>query len=616
MIDHTPCTVPVTPEHKLSSTRFLATFVLSFILSSSCISLIDLLKAAFSSHPLGSFLTGLHFTGLVLGISAVTGAVMGLLIFPIATLVLSKKTGLKVKIKIFQERSWLPDLLILVAFIVLFIASFPARVEWNREHPLYLWTNRLSFVPLAILIYRRGLYGLPKIILVVLWMIFLLVISVPFIPAKNNYHARFILWEHSERTRVLAFDAQTLVGGFLALNEPDLIQTGKTLRKKGIRSVPQLYQRTGRGRGPGPDRPNIIFITVDALRPDALGSYGAPGNPTPNLDRLIRKGTRFECARSVSGITILSLRALIRGRYLGNQKKITEDSETLLISLKRRGWTKFVQQYSTEWSPQLFPPVEWLTPIEADWRDSPQIVSEGLKILKDHRGKEGLFLWIHLLDPHYPLVQHKEIDLWDTSIKIRYEHNVRYVDYVLEPFITELEQGGFLENSLIILTSDHGGLLGEHGGWFHGNALYEEVIRVPLVIWTPDQTKNDRNFDRVISQPVALIDVAPTLADWTGAELKGPVVGRSLRPLLEERSLPERPYLFFTAGISTQYGVLAQERYKLIYEREFGTYQLYDLATDPEETQNLIDTMPELRERLKEELALWITDERWKMQFD
>jgi arylsulfatase A-like enzyme len=169
-----------------------------------------------------------------------------------------------------------------------------------------------------------------------------------------------------------------------------------------------------------------------------------------------------------------------------------------------------------------------------------------------------------------------------------YDGEIRYVDHNLDRLLSELESKGVREDTAVVVTADHGEAFGEHGRYGHHPYSYDELVHVPLVFDVPGRD------GRKIDQQVELIDVPPTLYDLCGVETPESVQGRSLVPLMDGRKRDE------SVAICTSRGgdMLATRtpEWKLFWDRQNDTVELYDLATDPRETEDMSDDHPKVVE--------------------
>jgi len=167
-------------------------------------------------------------------------------------------------------------------------------------------------------------------------------------------------------------------------------------------------------------------------------------------------------------------------------------------------------------------------------------------------------------------------------IEAAYDEEVRFVDAEIERFVNALKERGIWEDSLVIFTGDHGEEFFEHGGFEHGHTMYNEVIRVPLVVWGPGIVAG-RN-----PSPVSIADIAPTILDALGLEVFEGTMGKSLWPLLTRgEELSGRLLVAEGAlwGPDTRAGIAWP--HKVILDLESGQARLFDLISDPGEQQDL-----------------------------
>jgi arylsulfatase A-like enzyme len=174
---------------------------------------------------------------------------------------------------------------------------------------------------------------------------------------------------------------------------------------------------------------------------------------------------------------------------------------------------------------------------------------------------------------------------------------VRAFDREIGAFLEDLRASGVLDDTLVILTSDHGEELLEHGDWDHGYALYDEQMRVPLLVRWPD----GRGAGRRVDQLVSLVDLMPTLAGIARVSLPKGLAGHDLGALFSGRAVAGRE-MVFAEGVKWQPGVRAvrtRER-KLMIDERSGAVRLYDVKSDPEERTNLAERESEQRRRLEQ----------------
>jgi arylsulfatase A-like enzyme len=181
----------------------------------------------------------------------------------------------------------------------------------------------------------------------------------------------------------------------------------------------------------------------------------------------------------------------------------------------------------------------------------------------------------------------------------RYRLEVEYVDRELGRLIDHMEELGILDDTLIVLTSDHGEGLGDHGLLGHINQLYDSLLRVPLIMHFPGRLP----AGVVVDEAVSLIDLYPTLVDMMGLRNVSGLRGRSLLPLIHGGTLPPRPILAETyrpeAPLDLK-AIVAEAHKYIATLGEAPAEELYDLAVDPSELDNLVEQQPQLTSRLRE----------------
>lgn len=398
---------------------------------------------------------------------------------------------------------------------------------------------------------------------------------------------------------------------------------------------------------PTPDR--VVLITIDTLRADHVGTYGYPRDTSPFLDSLGERGVVFERAYASTSHTAPSHASLFTAlelpqhRLLQNGESLHEDLVTLAelyrdagyqtAGFSTAGFTKGLSAgFDTFEAKGRYHPAETILGLARDW-------------LATRDATDKLFLWIHLFDVHE---WHREDRLHDSGLRWleeqalrgdalaeyhathhgtrfgrlgrdevlgaidRYDGQLWATDRALESFYADV-QGRFPAGHTVwVVTSDHGEGLGGHDFLGHGRFLYEEQLRVPLIVhWAgtaEDGAQGKVPEPRRVPQSVGLVDLGATLASWAGADFSAqplPVVGRSLDPLFrgdawETRPLyaQRRPIDDFRRQQSWEEGEVFSTldgRYKLIAQTS-GAHEFYDLAVDPFEATNLFDDPnPELQ---------------------
>jgi arylsulfatase A-like enzyme len=365
-----------------------------------------------------------------------------------------------------------------------------------------------------------------------------------------------------------------------------------------------------------PKRPNVVLITIDATRAE-LGFLGYHAHPvSPHLDELAKKSTVFENPYSLASYTSKSLAPMLIGRY-GSEthrgwlhfNRFTRDDVFVSERLQRAGihtvsvqghWY-FFKNYGMERGfdvidTQATPADQ---PIEGDRTSNGDALSDRLiaELSRPELETQQFFLWSHYIDPHAEYVPHKEFDFGHHGREL-YDGELAFVDHHFGRVLDALAKRSFAERTVIIITSDHGEAFGEHGLYRHGFELWEELVRVPLLIYVPGVTP------RRVAVRRSAIDIVPTILDIFGVpspapEQKGALHGVSLLPdVLAPPGYVPAPrvvYIDMPAGpYNDSREAYIEDDLKLITSgnRALG---LFDLSRDPGEKRDLLDDTSKAR---------------------
>ncbi len=364
--------------------------------------------------------------------------------------------------------------------------------------------------------------------------------------------------------------------------------------------------------------PPVILISVDTLRADHLSCYGYRGRPTSNIDALAEGGTLFSGVSSPVPLTLPSHVSLLTSTYPfshgveDNGQQLGPQAETLAAALSAHGYhtAAFVGSFILDRrfglnkgfdfydSPFDLHQHEAMDP--SDIKRLGEEVEHAAEQWLEKNSRKPFFLFLHLYDLHTP---YNLPAAAQTRFKgSGYQAELAYVDDVLGRFWAFLRQQGIWDKSLVILTSDHGEGLGDHGESNHGYFVYQSTLWVPLLMHWPAMTTP---FGRCVEDPVSLLDVAPTILQFLGEPRPSRFQGRSLLSLLKSKpsGATEDVYSESLYG-HNHFGVSALRslrvgRYKYI---EAPNPEFYDLIQDPAEMHNLFSHQKSLaltyRERL------------------
>jgi arylsulfatase A-like enzyme/Tfp pilus assembly protein PilF len=354
-------------------------------------------------------------------------------------------------------------------------------------------------------------------------------------------------------------------------------------------------------------RPNIILVTLDTARADRIGCYGASQVQTPTLDLLARDGLVFEHAIAQVPLTWPSHAVILTGLYPfqnGVQdftgQPLDSSIRSIAQALQQQGYatgavvSSFVLDrswglargfdfYDDAFSPEAF--------LKRDLglvdRRAEESVSHALGWLKK-TSRRPFFLWLHLYDPHSPYAPPEPYRTQYQSHP--YDGEIAYADHELGRLVAWLQRRRLYDRSLIVFVSDHGESLGDHGEKEHGFFVYNSTVQVPVIVKPP--VGSGFRPGRV-SRPMETAAIAPTLARFAGlkdAILKQFQVPGLLEPGTgnEDAVYSETFYPLNSFGWSPLHA-LQTSRYQYIDAPE---PELYDLAADPQERNNLAAQQP------------------------
>ena len=344
---------------------------------------------------------------------------------------------------------------------------------------------------------------------------------------------------------------------------------------------------------------NVLLITIDTLRADAISSYGGPAS-TPNLDRLAAGGARFTFAHAHAVVTLPSHTTILTGQlpYEHGMRdnsgfRVKDGTATLATRLKAAGFAtgafiggfpltkRFGLTPGFDLYDDQMPEMKGAIAMSMPERPADAVVARAVDWIGAQQSR--FFGWVHLFDAHSPYRPPQEFAASYSSQP--YYGEVAFIDRSLGRLFDRLST--LARPTLVVVTADHGESLGEHGELTHGMFAYEATLRVPLIVARVDP-RGSHADGVVIDAPARHIDIAPTVLESVGVAPERPLPGSSLTELIRTKTGGDRPAYFesmtyhLVRGWAPLRGVVA-DRTKYI---DLPIPELYDLAADSTEQRN------------------------------
>ncbi|MBV9945610.1 MAG: sulfatase [Myxococcales bacterium] len=363
------------------------------------------------------------------------------------------------------------------------------------------------------------------------------------------------------------------------------------------------------------ERLSFLVITVDTLRPD-LGYMGYERPVSPHIDRLAERSVVYERAYSISTYTGFCLPPMMASRYpsempRNDRHEVKYLAENVLLAERLHDGG-----YHTAGAASHFlfaPPLGWVdgfdrflrAPVEGPgpagasvdhFHSSRTVADAAIQLLSDPAITSGpFFLWIHFLDPHAIYLEHKGFSNFGSDPRALYDGEVAFTDFHVGRVLDALAASPLHERTAVVFTADHGEAFGEHGEYHHGRHIWEEIVRIPLLVFVPGAAP------RRVSRRTSVVDLAPTLLELAGLPEDPGARGRSFVAELEGADLPPRPILVDQPK-NPYYPLkraFIEGDFKLHHVPETKTWMLFDLSRDPGEKNDLAATDPELLARVR-----------------
>lgn len=352
---------------------------------------------------------------------------------------------------------------------------------------------------------------------------------------------------------------------------------------------------------------NVLVIAVDAMRGDLASFNGNPEDTTPKLREWLKKGgVNFRNAYSPASKTAFSVGAMLFGKRAsrllfentgGPVVTVSESETSLATVLSERGFDtdvfttfQYFERYMkpqfkgftfhgfSEWLPEAFR--------KDEQQPSAEVFSDRLIRYLDERGQDSkpFFVYAHYTDPHAFYRPPAAFARFGTTEKGMYMGEICYTDFHLARLLDWMKQSGWLKNTAVVITADHGEGLGAHQIANHGQNLYQELIRVPFLVFAPGLASRD------VTQPVSLSNLTVTALNLLNQPIPEAFAGTSYVPLIEGGTLPPETViseLLPDPEMNRRLTAVIKDNWKLIYNQLSDSYQLFDLARDPKEEHNL-----------------------------
>jgi arylsulfatase A-like enzyme len=433
------------------------------------------------------------------------------------------------------------------------------------------------------------------------------------------------------------------------------LHPGKARRSTFALTLALLALVAGCARTP---RLNLVVITIDTLRADHLSCYGYHRQTSPRIDAFAERGILLETVLCQSSQTLPSHASIFIGtnprshKAISHESPVSEDVTTLAEMLEARGYTtgafisshaldskyRLDQGFDSYW--EVHKERSYQARREAKEREDDFTTDAAISWLQEQRDSRFM-LWIHWFHPHRPynpppryLKQYAGdyagaassdpefvMDVWRQEIELdpedvqhiinRYDGEVNFTDTQVGRILDELETLGLLENTIVVITADHGEILYEHENYFgHDIALYDECLLIPLIVYAPGLEVGRPRIDG----PVQSLDIMPTVLDLMEIEKPGYLEGQSLLGLIAGAGTSTAEYCFsetfpFPEKCPPRHAVRTADAKLIWKETKDGPIakEFYDLANDPGETVNLYQTATGPAAHLDSVLTTWIS---------
>jgi len=426
-----------------------------------------------------------------------------------------------------------------------------------------------------------------------------------------------------------------------------------------------------------PRAPNVLLISVDTLRLDRVTCYGGPEGNTPHIDGLARQGVRFASVQAPRGLTWPSLTTLMTGLHprthqiRGNGALLDEQFVTLPQRLTAAGYetgaflsnmcdapNRGLAVLFCSWWGDAGPPApgmrrQWMSHDQPEWDAA--ITREAITFMTKDRDPP-FFAWVHYIDPHKPfdLVPEFARDEYDGSFAVNddslaqltlartpptpaqrrqllaiYDSQVSSTDAHIGDLLTALEAAGLADDTLVVFTADHGEELGDHNAYYyHLSSVYQQVLSIPLILRWPGHLP----AGQVAEMPIASVDIAPTVLDLLGLASENLGMEGGSRAGLARREAGATGAETTFAEWGDKMVIVGQGNWRYIWNPDavvpygapfkpgsdlgfsIAPEELYDLAADPLQQENVATAYPERTAALRARACEFVREKDFHLQ--
>ncbi|MCG3174903.1 MAG: hypothetical protein GMKNLPBB_03204 [Myxococcota bacterium] len=372
---------------------------------------------------------------------------------------------------------------------------------------------------------------------------------------------------------------------------------------------------------------NVVWIIVDTLRADRMSTYGAKRKTSPKLDELAAEGVVFDRAFANAPMTKMSVPSMLSGLWPSEidlsdaplWPVVQPANQFISEWLQSAGWRTglvaahwyFLPQYGMnqgfdDWDTSVTHPDD---KVMLNKVTSPDINKVALRYLDARMQDQKRFFYIvHYFDPHHTFLEHKGVEKFGSGRVDIYDHEILFTDRYWGEIFDKVRGGELAKNTLIVFSADHGEAFGEHGYLWHGNQLYDDQIRVPLVVWGPGVKPG-----RISGVNVSNLDLVPTILEFLGVPVQEKFRGVSLMPYLSGGEAQPHPPIVAEmlpdAKRSSRKAIIEGD-YKLLWSESYNYYNLYNFVSDPVEKKDILAQQKDIADQMKMKLAAMMASRR------